>query len=115
MGYRSSQGIELIDSAQTLIRSVNSGSGLSDNFRYRCKEDHQGLDMDRYPGRWYRYHDPADWSVRYLNNLPGLKDTCFRFCCRITLEGCGSVPIGVFMCRHKKQYDYDDHHQGRTL
>jgi hypothetical protein len=31
------------------------------------------------------------------------------------LEGCGSVPIGVFMCRHKKQYDYDDHHQGRTL
>src|SRR5579863_7918603 len=73
-----SQGIELIDSAQTLIRSVSSGIGLSDNTVTAVKEDRQGRVWIATQGGGIDIIDPADWSVRYLNNLPGLKDTCFR-------------------------------------
>ncbi len=73
-----SQGIELIDSAQTLIRSVSSGIGLSDNVVTAVKEDHQGRIWIATQGGGIDIIDPADWSVRFLNNLPGLKDTCFR-------------------------------------
>ena len=72
-----SQGIELIDSAQTLIRSVSSGIGLSDNVVTAVKEDHQGRIWIATQGGGIDIIDPADWSVRFLNNLPGLKDTCY--------------------------------------
>jgi signal transduction histidine kinase/CheY-like chemotaxis protein/ligand-binding sensor domain-containing protein len=73
-----SQGIELIDSAQTLIRSVSSGIGLSDNTVSAVKEDLQGRIWIATQGGGVDIIDPADWTVRYLNNLAGLKDTCFR-------------------------------------
>ena len=73
-----SQGIELIDSAQTLIRSVHAGIGLSDNTVSAVKEDHQGRIWIATQRGGVDIIDPADWSVRYLNNLPGLKDSCYR-------------------------------------
>ena len=73
-----SQGIELIDSAQTLIRSVSAGIGLSDNTVSSVKEDHLGRVWIATQGGGVDIIDPADWTVRYLNNLPGLKDTCYR-------------------------------------
>ncbi len=42
------------------------------------KEDHLGRVWIATQGGGVDIIDPADWTVRYLNNLPGLKDTCYR-------------------------------------
>ncbi|HEY2350494.1 MAG TPA: two-component regulator propeller domain-containing protein, partial [Puia sp.] len=58
-----SQGIELIDSAQSRIKSVQSGFGLSDNTVTAIKEDGQGRVWIATQGGGIDIIDPADSTV----------------------------------------------------
>ncbi len=85
-------GIELIDSANKISLHAEKDAGLSGNTIMDVQEDndeliwlatlHGGVDII----------NPVEGTVKYLNNQPGLKDTCNRL---MLLDKYGRIWIGT--------------------
>jgi signal transduction histidine kinase len=70
--------VDVIDSANKIIRHVDVAGGLSDNNIQDFKQDNDGLMWLATNKSGVDIIDPVAGTIKFLNDQPGLRDTCNR-------------------------------------